>query len=226
MFEFIWNSMFPKFYMEFGGGGRKTETVSNTAGDAPSYQPSPYSAPASAELFNFYQPRIQGQNTGYAPEDIQTIKSVAVNNANYAVDESVRRGAGARRTPGGITTGGMNTMRESAVNSALAVRSNALQDVAVQNAVLKHQDQWNAAAGMQGFLAEQDQSAAQRYNMAAQMWNAKATADAYQNMYATQAKGQDNSAMWSALGQIGGSALSAYASSNANKNQSSNAGKV
>ena len=121
-----------------------------------SYVPSPYSAPASSDLMNFYEPRINGLQTGYAPEDITAMETKAVDSANYSVDEAVRRGASGRKTPGGITTGGMDTTRESAVNSALGVRSAALQDIAVQNAVLKHQDQWNAATGMQSFLIEQD----------------------------------------------------------------------
>lgn len=163
------------------------------------YTPAPYSAENAEDLNNFYTPRIRGEKTGFAPEDLKTMESKAVNSANYSVNESVRRGASSRRTPGGITTGGMGTTRESAVNTALGVRSQALQDIAVQNAVLKHQDQWNAATGMQNFMTQQDSMAMQQYSIQAQM-----------EMYNTQADAMKSAAMWQGIGSMVGGAGSAY----------------
>ena len=156
------------------------------ATQAPSYQPSPYHESSSSELNNFYTPRIKGENTGLSAEDLAGLNAQAVDSSNYLTNEAVRRGAASRRTPGGVKTGGMDTLRESAVTAGLQGRSNALRDVATQNALLKHQDQWNAASGMQSFLNEQDQNALGVYNSQLSVWGMQQQMETLANLYSQQ----------------------------------------
>lgn len=180
------------------GGGSSSSTPSPTA---PSYTPSPYHAEASDDIYNFYKPRIEGQDTGLSDSDLSTLNASAIDSSNYLTNEAVRRGASSRKTPGGTYTGGMDTMRESAVTAGLQGRSEALRDVATQNALLKHQDQWNAASGMQGFLNEQDQNALGVYSGQMSAYTSQANMAYMANLYSNQKAGQNTSAIFSAAGQ-------------------------
>lgn len=176
-------------------GGKKGGGNSSQAAQ---FQPSPYHTEASDNINNFYTSRIKGQNLGYSQDTLDTMDATAIDSSNYLTNEAVRRGSSARKTPGGVYTGGMNTLREGAVNTGLQTRSSALRDVATQNAVLSHQDQWNAATGLQNFLAEQDQYALGVYNAQTGNQNANNQMQWLQNMYSTQQSNQ-SSTDWTKL---------------------------
>lgn len=191
-----------KLNARFGGGDDEGGGTSESVASAPAYQKSPYHDSASAELNNFYTPRIRGEQTGLAEDDLANLRAGAIDNSNYLTNEAVRRGAAGRRTPGGVNTGGQDTLRESAVTAGLQGRSNALRDIATQNALLKHQDQWNAATGMQSFLNQQDQNAlgVSNYNLSA--YSTDAQMDMLSNMYGNANNNATNSGLGSILGSI------------------------
>jgi len=119
----------------------------------PPYVPSKYDAGSSETLFNFYDPRVKGENLGFADEDLKTMQGQAQDYSTRNMNEAIRRGGASRRAgTGGTWTGGRDVMRDESIRSGLEYRSNAMRDIAVRNAVMKHQDQWNAASGMGNFL--------------------------------------------------------------------------
>lgn len=141
----------------FGGGSKSSSSPSPSEKYEPKpYVPSEYDAPASKSIFDFYDPRIKGEKLGYAKEDLDIMEGQAQDHATRNMNEAISRGAAGRRQgTGGTWTGGRDVMRDDAINKGLEYRSNAMRDIAVRNAVLKHNDQWNAAAGMGNFLGNE-----------------------------------------------------------------------
>lgn len=201
--------LFPKMYMAWGGGDN-----GGGGGDvqeSPKYQPSAYDAPASESIYNFYDPRIKGEKTGYSEEDLGTMKSQAIDQSTRVGSELERRGSAGRRLGyGGTSTGGTSNLREKAIQTGLEYRSNALRDIAIKNAVQKHQDQWNAATGMQNFLNSERTNALAKWTGDISMFNTQALADVYAG---SQAAAGSNAAM-GAMGQVGSTLLEKYLSQN------------
>lgn len=139
------------------GGGKKDDSGGDPEAPAkyepPPYVPSDYDKDASKSIYDFYSPRMRGENTGYSEEDLNIMKGQAQDYSTRQMKEAIRRGAAARRPgTGGTWSGGRDTMRDEAIRGGLEFRSNAMRDIAVRNAVLKHQDEWNATQGMGTFL--------------------------------------------------------------------------
>ncbi len=195
------------------GGDSSSAPATVESYQRPAYQPSPYSAGASENINNFYTSRVNGENLGYRPEDLDTMNASAIDTSNYMTNEAVRRGASARRTPGGVTTGGQGALRENAVMSGLQNRSAALRDIAVQNSVLKHNDQWNAAQGLQAFLNEQDANALGIYNAQQSGFNSDNQTAVLQNLYTQKQQSANNNATMGSLGSLASQALSMFGSS-------------
>lgn len=208
--DFILKSFLPKFYMEWGGGGDDSSSSSSES-NVPVYQPSAYDAPASKSIYEFYEPRTRGEGTGYSEEDLSTMKGQAIDQSTRVGSELERRGAAGRRLGyGGTTTGGTNVMREKAIQTGLEYRSNALRDIAIKNAVQKHQDQWNAASGLQSFLNSERQTALSQWIGQVPMYNTQNNTDAATGTAAASNSNQ----MWSNLSQVGGSLLNSYLNRN------------
>jgi hypothetical protein len=135
------------------GGGKK-----NNGGDSPKYEPIPYTpskydAADAAQLNDFYSTRARGENTGFNPEDMATMEGQAQDHSTRNMNEAIRRGGASRRVgTGGTYSGGRDVMRDEAIRGGLEYRSNAMRDIAVRNAVQKHTDQWQGAAGLGNFL--------------------------------------------------------------------------
>jgi len=137
----------------FGG---KKKSSSPEPYTPPPYVPSQYDAGSSSAIYGFYEPRVRGENLGFSKEDLGTMESQAQDHSTRMMNEAIRRGASGRRAgTGGTWTGGRDTMRDEAIRGGLEYRSNAVRDIAVRNAVLKHQDQWNAASGLGNFLGNE-----------------------------------------------------------------------
>lgn len=122
----------------------------------PPYVPSAYDKGSSEALYGFYEPRVRGEKLGFSEEDLGTMRGQAQDYSTRQMNEAIRRGGSARRAgTGGTWTGGRDVMRDEAIRGGLEYRSNAMRDIAVRNAVLKHDDQWNAATGLGNFLGNE-----------------------------------------------------------------------
>lgn len=122
----------------------------------PPYVPSKYDAGSSEAIYGFYEPRVRGEKLGFSDEDLGTMRGQAQDYSTRQMNEAIRRGGSARRAgTGGTWSGGRDVMRDEAIRGGLEYRSNAMRDIAVRNAVLKHDDQWNAAAGLGNFLGNE-----------------------------------------------------------------------
>lgn len=142
----------------FGGGDDDggDEAAQPEKYQPPPYVPSEYDKASSKSLYDFYDPRIKGEQTGYSEDDMKIMRNQAQDYSTRNMNEAIRRGASARRAgTRGTWTGGRDVMRDEAIRGGLEYRSNAMRDIAVRNAVQKHQDQWNAAAGMGNFLGNE-----------------------------------------------------------------------
>lgn len=125
----------------------------------PTYQASQYDAPAAAQLFSTLQDRVAGKNVGYSPEDMATMNAQAVDQSAQAGNEFLNRSMAGRQNTGGVSTGGTNVVRDKALMYAGGLKSNALRDVAIKNAVQKRQEINAAIPQEQTFLgAERDQA--------------------------------------------------------------------
>lgn len=141
----------------------------------------------------------------------------AEDSATRNANELERRGAAGRRSGyGGSTTGGTNVLREKAMQSGLEYRSNAMRDIAINNAVLKHNDQWNAATGMQNFLNSERSNALAKWTGDISLYNTQALTDVYAGSQAAQ----NNNAVTSQVGSLAGGLLQSYLSKNLFKTNS------
>lgn len=221
--DLILKTLIPKFFLSWGGGG---DDSSSSAQSSPSYIASEYDAPSAKTIYEFYEPRTRGENLGYSKEDLSTMQGQAIDQSTRVGSELERRGSAGRRLGyGGTTTGGTNVMREKAIQTGLEYRSNALRDIAIKNAVQKHQDQWNAASGLQNFLNAERSNALSKWTGDVSMYNANALADTYAG---SQSAGTGN-ALMSAGAEIGGNLLQQYLSKNlfkTNQGPTSSVGSV
>lgn len=208
--DFILKTIFPKFYMEWGGGDSGGGD-SGSSYNPPAYQASEYDAPSAKTLYGFYEPRVRGENLGYSQEDLGTMTAQAEDQATRQSNELIRRGSAGRRLGyGGTSTGGQNRLREQAIQTGLEYRSNAMRDIAIKNAVQKHQDQWNAATGLQNFLNAERSNALSRWTGDIYQYNSGYGIDSS----AQTAKNAQSNQLWSTAGQIGGSLLEQYLNKN------------
>lgn len=156
----------------------------------PPYVPSKFDENSSQSIYDFYSPRIKGEKTGYGADDLKIMEGQAQDFSTRNMNEAIRRGAaGRRRGTGGTWTGGRDTMRDEAIRGGLEYRSNAMRDIAVRNAVLKHQDQWNATQGMGTFLNNERSHSLAKWQGTA---NNAAQAYQYNELYPQILGQQDN----------------------------------
>jgi hypothetical protein len=186
--------------LSFGGGG-KSKSSSPPGINLPSYTPSKYDAPSAENISNFYTPRIQGKQTGFEKGDLDLMRQDAQDQSTRAMNSLIKQQMAGARIPGGLSTGGQQAIRERAMRTGLESRSQAIRDIGIKNAVLKHQDQWNAASGLQGFL-NSERAEAQN------IWagnRANAMAQWQSDMTGWQASQQEEPNMWGSLaGQAAG----------------------
>ena len=173
--------------------------------DAPTIGTSIYDASSASDLYNFYDSRTNGENLGYSPSDLNTMYAQTTDQATHNINESERLGEAGMLETGGTTTGGMNTMKQNAINTGLAYRSSALNDVAIQNATLKQQQQYAAAQGLQGFLNNERSNQFQIWQSQYYPWQTTQMTNMYQDLAQKQSD-QASSAAW---GKIGSAAASA-----------------
>lgn len=103
-------------------------------------------------VHNFYDRRTKGADLGYSTEDLGTMNAQAIDNATHEGNELSRRVGGATSSrSGGMNTGGGDRLQRQGVGQMLSSRSAAMRDIAIKNAVLKHDDQWDAASGLNTF---------------------------------------------------------------------------
>jgi hypothetical protein len=162
---------------------------------APTIGTSQYDAGSANDLYNFYDSRTQGENLGYSPSDLNTMYAQTTDQTTHNINESERLGEAGMLQTGGVTTGGMNTMKQNAVNTGLAYRSSALNDVAIQNATLKQQQQYEAAQGLQGFLNNERSNQFQIWQSQYYPWQTNQMTNMYESMAAQQTQ-QADSAAW------------------------------
>lgn len=209
MFDLILKGFFPHLFFAFGGGG--SGGGGSDVQEAPKYTPSEYDAPSSKSIYDFYEPRTRGEKTGYSQEDLSTMNAQVEDATTRNANEMVRRGAAGRRLGyGGTSTGGTNRVREQAIQSGLEYRSNAMRDIAIKNAVQKHQDQWNAAGGLQNFLNAERSHALSKWTGEASMYNTQTYADAIAGSQAAQGSND----MMSGMGEVGSNLLQKYLEKN------------
>lgn len=200
-----------KFAFGLSFGGDDEESTSTPA--APTYQASKYDAPASESIYNFYSPRLKGENLGFAPEDLSLMKGEAIDTSTHGFNETMRRGMAGRQLTGGLTQGGVNTLRENALSTGLQARSNAVRDIGIRNAVLKQQQQWQAASGMQNFLGAERANAGNVFQMQYAPWQYQDQKSMYNNLY----NNQSGSDLWGGLGELGGGLLGMFGSDSSAK---------
>lgn len=185
---------------DFLGGGDKKSSEPDEKYEPPPYVPSQYDEKSSSDLFNFYDPRVRGENLGYADEDLKTMEGQAQDYSTRQMNEAIKRGAaGRRRGTGGTYSGGRDVMRDEAIRGGLEYRSNAMRDIAVRNSVLKHQDQWNAASGMGTFLNNERANAMAKWTGAnqgaAQAYQFNTVYPELQNLYSRSADNETIAAL-------------------------------
>jgi hypothetical protein len=166
--------------------------------DAPVIGTSQYDTGSANDLYNFYDSRTQGQNLGYSPEDLNTMYAQTTDQTTHNINESERLGEAGMLQTGGVTTGGMNTMRQNSINAGLAYRSSALNDVAIQNATLKQQQQYAAAAGLQGFLNNERANQFQIWQSQYYPWQTNQMTNMYESMFNSQQSNSTTNALMSA----------------------------
>jgi hypothetical protein len=130
----------------------------------PSYQASQYDAPSAAQLFSTLQNRVAGRDVGYSAEDLATMNDQAVDQSTKAANDMLNRSMAGRQQTGGITKGGTNVAREQAYMYGGGLKSNALRDVAINNAVQKRQEINAAIPEEQQFLGGERAQAETLYN--------------------------------------------------------------
>ena len=171
--------------------------------DAPTIGTSPYDAQSSSDLFNFYDSRANGQNLGYSPSDLNTMYAQTTDQSTNDINESMRLGQAGQLMSGGVTTGGTQEVNNQAINSGLAYRSSALNDVAIQNATLKQSEQYQAAAGLQGFLNNERSNQFQIWQSQYYPWQTNQMTNMYEGMANTAANSATLNSAIGAAGKVG-----------------------
>ena len=161
--------------------------------DAPTIGTSQYDDNSAGDLYNFYDSRVKGQNLGYLPEDLNTMTAQVTDQTTHSINESRRIGEAGQLRTGGVTTGGTETLNQNSVNAGLAYRSSALNDIAVQNAVMKKQEQASSAQGLQGFLNAERANQFQIWQSQYYPWQTSEMTNMYKGMFDTQQKTAQNS---------------------------------
>jgi hypothetical protein len=133
------------------GRGKKAKYDMPTL-NIPDYVPSKYDAPAAGQLFSTLQNRVAGRDVGFAPEDVVTMNQQAIDESAKASNEMINKGMAGRNQTGGVTKGSTNLLREKAILGGGQLRSNALRDVAIKNAVQKRLEVNAAIPQEQTFL--------------------------------------------------------------------------
>lgn len=138
--------------------GEKKRKSPNT----PAYQVSEYDKPASKQLFDTYSNRAAGKDVGFSEEDLTSMKGQAIDDSALHRREMRRQGFASNtdlsRTNKGTTgtsTLGAQRFKEREISSSLMIRSKALRDVAIRNAVLKRQEQSEGIQGLSNFLNDE-----------------------------------------------------------------------
>lgn len=142
----------------------------------PSYESyeSQYDKPSAEQVHKFYSRKSAGTDVGLAPEDLTTLNAAAIDDATQQGNELTRRAlAGHRTRTGGMETGGTGRIERAGIGQMLQARSKAMRDVAIQNAVLKHEDIWEGTRGLSDFLGDERTQQSRRWNAA----RVKATAE-------------------------------------------------
>lgn len=192
----------------FGQKGKKASVNLNL----PSYQASKYDAPSSEQLFNTLQDRVAGRNVGFSPQDLQTMNDQAIDQSAQAGNDVMNRSMAGRQQTGGISKGGTNVLREKTAMYAGGLRSNAMRDVAINNAVQKRQEINAAIPEEQNFLgAERSQAQTLYGNQMQQAMLQKEEADKVQ-AYNTARNDYSNQQ----IGNMVGGFTSGYAGTNPN----------
>lgn len=125
---------------------------------------SKYDQPSAKDVHGFYSKRVKGDDLGFSPEDMSTMRAEAIDQAGSSSKELSRiAGAGHRTRTGGMETGGTGRIQRASVGQFLLSRSKAMRDVAIKNAVIKRQEQSAAAEGLQGFLSGERQQQGARF---------------------------------------------------------------
>lgn len=130
----------------------------------PDYTPSPYDALTSGQLYSTLSDRVAGKNVGYSPEDLAVMNSQAVDQSAKAGNDVMARSMAGQQHTGGVSTGSTNLLREKTAEYAGGLRSNAMRDVAINNAVQKRQEINAAIPEEQGFLNSERSNAENLYS--------------------------------------------------------------
>jgi hypothetical protein len=173
--------------------------------DVPPRYESPYTKGTAKILNDVLSNRAQGKDVGFAPEDLATMRSSAVDEGNRQTNELVRRGLAARRLVGaeGMGTGGAQRLHERAIATGEESRSKAIKDIGIKNALLKRQEQQAGLSGLQGFTTAERgyESSTTQQNLAAQQAN-------FNNALMMDQLGlQQGSDIWGTLGNVGSALL-------------------
>jgi hypothetical protein len=180
--------------------------------DAPVIGTSQYDPASANDLFNFYDSRTKGENLGYSEEDLGVMKAQTTDQVTHNINESRRLGEAGELRTGGVTMGGSETINNNAINSGLAFRSSALNDIAIQNATLKQQQQFAAAGGLQSFLNNERSNQFQIWQSQYYPWQTKEMTNMYEDMFNKQQETASNAGWMQLAGQGAAAGASAYGS--------------
>jgi len=170
--------------------------------DAPTIGTSQYDPASANDLFNFYDSRTKGENLGYSEDDLNTMKAQTIDQTTHNISESRRLGEAGELRTGGVTMGGSETINNNAVNSGLAFRSSALNDIAIQNATLKQQQQFAAAGGLQNFLNNERSNQFQIWQSQYYPWQTTQMTNMYEDMFNKQQQTTQNSDLMKIGGEV------------------------
>ncbi|MCG3177366.1 MAG: hypothetical protein MOGMAGMI_02340 [Candidatus Omnitrophica bacterium] len=138
--------------------GKKAESVQIPQLNIPEYgaYKSKYDDPSSEQIYDFYSRRSKGTDVGLGADDLTMLNAAAIDQSTQEGNELTRRAvAGHKTRTGGMETGGTGRIERAGVGKMLQSRSKAMRDIAIQNAVLKHNDIWAGTEGLSGFLGDE-----------------------------------------------------------------------
>lgn len=114
---------------------------------------SKYDDPSSKQVYDFYKGKSDGSTAGLAADDLNMLNAEAIDQSHRQTQEYKRVvGNQARPSTGVMTRGRADRNEREAIGQYIGARSKAMRDVAIQNAVLKHDDQFKGTSGLQTFL--------------------------------------------------------------------------
>lgn len=149
--------------------GKKAKSINYPTLDIPEYgaYKSKYDDPSSGQVYDFYSRRSKGSDVGLGADDMTMLNAAAIDQSTQEGNELTRRAlAGHRTRTGGMETGGTGRIERAGVGQMLQSRSKAMRDIAIQNAVLKHQDIWSGTEGLSGFLGDERNQQNRQWNAA------------------------------------------------------------